>query len=64
MRETELWHRLEEHLGASYARSWAEHVVLAPLGGRTVREAISAGIPFKAIWEAAWDVLELPASAR
>lgn len=64
MRETELWRRLEQHLGAGYARSWAAQVVLAPLGGRTVAEAIAAGVDCKSIWEAAWALLELPASAR
>lgn len=64
MRETELWRRLEHHLGANYALSWAENYALAPLGGRTVREALAAGMDVKAIWRAVWAALELPASAR
>ena len=64
MREAELWSRLEETLGEKYAHAWAELVVMADLGGRTVSQAISAGIAFKTIWRAAWTQLELPDSAR
>lgn len=64
MRETELWRRLERHLGSSYARSWAAQVALPALGSRTVLEAIGDGESFKAIWEAAWSLLELPDSER
>ena len=64
MREAELWTRLEEVLGSGYARAWADLVVMQPLGGRTVTQAISAGIPFKQIWRAAWQQLELPDKFR
>ncbi len=64
MRETELWRRLEQHVGRSYARSWASQTALSELGSRTVVEAIADGVPFKTIWEAAWVALELPASDR
>ncbi|WP_341728409.1 DUF3046 domain-containing protein [Brooklawnia sp.] len=64
MREAELWQRLVAHLGSGYARVWAEQVVLSDLAGRTVAEALSAGVPCKTIWRAAWTQLELPASDR
>jgi len=64
VREQELWRRLEEHLGSSYVRTWSASVVMADLGGRTVVEAIAAGLDFKTIWRACWAQLELPASAR
>ncbi len=60
MREVELWARLEEVLGAGYARVWAENTVLADLGSRTVDQALAAGIPCKSIWRAVWAQLELP----
>jgi len=56
--------RLEHHLGRAYARSWAEQMALPALGSRTVAEAIAAGVPFKAIWLAAWAALELPEGER
>lgn len=64
MREAELWMRLDEHLGSGYAAVWAEQVVLSELGGRTVVEALGAGVPCKRIWRAVWAHLELPASER
>lgn len=64
MRETELWRRLEQHLGAGYAQVWAEQQVLADLGGRTVVEALASGLPPKEIWRACWAALALPARER
>lgn len=64
MREAELWSRLEAALGVGYARAWADLVVMRSLGGRTVNQAISAGLPFKQIWRAAWAQLELTETDR
>lgn len=50
---------MEQHLGAAYARSWAMQVVLVDLDGRTVMEALSAGVPCKQIWRAVWSMLGL-----
>lgn len=60
MREAELWQRLRTHLGPGYAGVWAEQVVLAELGGRTVVDALAAGVACKTIWRAVWANLELP----
>jgi hypothetical protein len=51
---------MESALGPSAARFWADHQVLADLGGRTVAEALDAGMPPKAVWAAVWSALELP----
>lgn len=64
MRETELWRRLEHHVGSAYARAWASQVVMADLGGRTVTEALAAGVPVVRVWRAAWAQLELPDADR
>jgi hypothetical protein len=64
MRHTEFWARMEHALGSSYARSWAHHHVLAELGGRTVDEALAAGVEPKQVWRAVWAALDLPASER
>lgn len=64
MRETELWRRLESHLGPGYAQVWAQQQVMAELDGRTVVEAIAAGLKPKAIWRACWTALELPPHDR
>lgn len=51
-------------LGDSYAHAWAEQVVLQDLGGRTVSEALEAGLQCKAIWRAVHAWLELHPSLR
>ena len=60
MRHTEFWARMEDALGESYARSWADMFVLADLAGRTANEALAAGVPPKEVWAAVWRVLGLP----
>lgn len=64
MRHTEFWSRMEEALGAAYARTWAETQTLAELDGRTVIEAIDQGESPKSVWRAVWARLELPARDR
>lgn len=64
MRHTEFWARMDDALGAAYARTWAEQQVMSSLGHRTVLEALDAGEPPKRVWQAVWERLELPASER
>nr|WP_076387951.1 DUF3046 domain-containing protein [Vaginimicrobium propionicum] len=64
MREQELWQRLNESLGQSYALVWTEQTVLADLDSRTVRQALHDGVACKTIWRAVWKFLELPDSKR
>lgn len=53
-----------EVLPDGYARVWAREIVVAELGGRTVLEALGAGVPCKQIWRAVWVQLELPDRLR
>lgn len=64
MRHTEFWARMEAVLGKGYAPSYAEQYVLADLGGRTVREALDAGVDPQEVWRAVASALELPPSQR
>jgi hypothetical protein len=64
MKHTEFWTRMEGALGPEYARSWAAMFVITDLGGRTVDEALAAGVPPKEVWRAVWATLELPARER
>ena len=64
MKHTEFWTRMEDALGPAYARTWASMYVLADLGGRTVDEALAAGVPPKEVWRAVWAALGLPARDR
>jgi hypothetical protein len=64
VKETELWARMRQHLGAVYAKVWATEYSLSELRGRTVVEALADGVPCKAIWRAVWGALELPLRDR
>lgn len=64
MRETELWSRLRHLLGAAYTPVWADSVVHATLGGRTVTQALAAALPVKQIWLAACLSLDVPEKDR
>ena len=64
MRHTEFWDRMESALGSSYARTWSREHVIAGLDGRTVAQAFDAGESPKAVWQAVWQALGLPASER
>jgi len=64
MRHTEFWARMDEHLGSRYARSWAQDQHIADLDGRTVMQALEAGVPPKQVWRAVCTALQLPARDR
>lgn len=64
MKHSELWLRMDHHLGGSYSRVWAQTQVLSALNGHTVDEALAAGEQPKTVWRAVWSALELPASER
>lgn len=64
MRETELWTRLRALLGETYAPVWADSVVHADLGGRTVIQALADGLAVRRIWLAACTNLDVPESQR
>ena len=64
MRHTEFWARMDDALGSSYARSWADMFVITELDGRTASEALAAGVSPKQVWAAVWRVLELPVSKQ
>jgi hypothetical protein len=64
VRLTEFWARMREHLGDTYADSYAHDVVIPGLGGRTVIQALDQGEDTKTVWRAVVVALELPASER
>lgn len=55
---------MEQALGAAYARTWADSVVMAELDRRTANQALADGVPPKQVWAAVWRQLELPARDR
>ncbi|MGX7826856.1 DUF3046 domain-containing protein [Actinokineospora sp. 24-640] len=64
MRITAFRSRLAQEFGALLADTIARDHVFAALGGRTVDQAIDAGLPTKDIWQAVCEVFEVPADRR
>lgn len=64
MRLSEFWARMDQHLGANYAPTWARQFVIAELDSRTAQQALDAGVPAQRVWRAVHRALELPASER
>jgi Protein of unknown function (DUF3046) len=52
MRLTELWSRLEETFGSAYAPSVAHDQNLPELAGRTINQALAAGVDAATVWRA------------
>lgn len=55
---------MEQALGPQYVQSYASDQVLSQLGGRTVREALSAGEEPKQVWRAVCEARALPSAER
>lgn len=62
MRLTDFWERMTAHFGAEYVSSVAQDHVMSALGGRTILEAIDAGIETKQIWKAVCETFDVPYS--
>jgi len=52
VRLTDFWARLEEVFGRAYAQSVAHDQVLTELGGRTIEQALGAGVETVVVWRA------------
>ena len=55
---------MEAAFGSTYAQSLALDYVFASLRGRTVSQAIAAGVPTADIWRAVCKEYEVPAALR
>lgn len=52
MRISDLRERLNASFGSAWTPSFAHDIVIAELGGRTVNEALAAGLEPDLIWKA------------
>ena len=59
MRLTDFWDRMEQALGAGYARSWAADFHVPALAGRTVDHALAQGEDAQLVWRAVHQTLDL-----
>ncbi|TKG69093.1 DUF3046 domain-containing protein [Prauserella endophytica] len=64
MRITVFRRLMAEEFGAARSETLAKDHVLSGLGGRTVDEALEAGVPAKEIWQQVCAEFEVPAERR
>lgn len=64
MRLTDFWERMDQALGAGYARSWAADFHVPELGGKTVDQALADGEDTLVVWRAVHKTLGLEAKYR
>lgn len=64
MRITAFRTRLAEEFGALRADTIAHDHVFRVLGGRTIDEALDAGLPTRDIWQAVCEAFEIPPERR
>ena len=64
MRLTVFWQKMRGQFGDTYAASVAKDYVLTDLGGRTVDQALAAGVEPKTIWRAVCEAFEIPEELR
>ncbi|MFA1539307.1 DUF3046 domain-containing protein [Actinomadura monticuli] len=64
MRLTVFWDRMNQQFGESYAQSVAKDYVMAELGGRTIEQALTEGVPAKKVWQAVVATFDVPSTLR
>ncbi|MGQ0577187.1 MAG: DUF3046 domain-containing protein [Pseudonocardia sp.] len=64
MRLTQFRTLMDEEFGSMRAASLARDHVLAELGGRTVEDALEAGVDPRTVWRAVCAAFDVPPSRR
>lgn len=64
VRLTEFRGLMNDEFGAARAASVSRDHVLAALGGRTVEQALEAGIDPRRVWRAVCEAYEVPSTRR
>ena len=64
MRHTVFRRRMAEEFGRVRAEMLAQDHVFSSLGGRTVDQALEAGVSTKEVWKAVCEAFEVPVERR
>ncbi len=64
VRLTVFWQRMERRFGPAYADSVARDLVIGRLGGRTVHQALEAGVAPQEVWAAVCETVGVPVTER
>lgn len=62
VRLTDLRLRIAAEFGPAYADSFARDFVMSELGGRTVEQALAAGVDPRIVWRAVCVAMDIPAA--
>lgn len=58
------WERMRERFGTQHADTVSRDQTLRQLGGRTVLEALEAGMGAREVWDAVCEAYEIPLADR
>lgn len=61
---THFWQRMEAEFGSVRAAALAHDHVFAELGGRTVDQALEAGVDARQVWTAVCAAFDIPEERR
>ncbi|MEU6264069.1 DUF3046 domain-containing protein [Saccharopolyspora shandongensis] len=64
MRHTAFRQRMADEFGRVRSEMLAQDHVFSTLGGRTVDQALEAGLSTKEVWQAVCEAFEVPAERR
>jgi hypothetical protein len=64
VRLTDFWHRMDTTFGPAYSRSIAADQVLPELAGRTIDQALEAGVYTQQVWRAVCAAFDVPRQLR
>jgi len=64
VRLTDFWSRMRQQFGEAYVDAFARNHVFSDLGGRTVQEALAAGIDARQVWQAVCGSFDVPPKLR
>lgn len=64
MKLSEFQIAVADEFGPGYASVVVNDLVLGPVGGRTAREALAAGVAPREVWLALCDATDVPAERR
>ena len=64
VRLTDFWGRMRQQFGEAYVDAFSRSYVFSDLGGRTVHEALAAGIDARQVWAAVCTSFDVPPKLR
>jgi len=64
MRLREFWSLMDAVFGEEYAGTLAREMVVTDLNGRTVEQALDAGLAPRDVWHALCDTMDIPMDGR